>query len=276
PESAGGRPGPACFGLGGRAATPTDAALIAGRLAADGFAGGAIKLDRAAAEAALAPIAGGLGIDLAAAATAILDLAETLLAEATRLVAVRRGLDPRRLGLVALGGAGPLHAAGIAARLGIERVLIPARPGLGAAAGLLAAPIEIDTIDSPMQLLDNRSMARWADGAGVERIVTLSEPDRVDGLDLTIGANETAAALAARFREACRRQFGHAGDASPMVLRLRRVERIASPQVAIDDLPFPSREGPAAMARADCAIWIPSGWRLRPSPGQGAWLERAR
>jgi N-methylhydantoinase A/oxoprolinase/acetone carboxylase beta subunit len=140
PESAEADPGPACYGRGGTAATITDASLTLGMLHAASFAGG-IHLDRARAETALAPIARQLGGHQRA-ALGILKVCHEAMAEAIRSVTIRRGIDPRGFALVALGGAGPVHAGRIAQALGIRRIIVPLRPGVLAAEGLLHAPIE--------------------------------------------------------------------------------------------------------------------------------------
>ena len=107
------------------------------------FAGGAVRLDPARArEAISARIAGPLGMTAGAAALGIHRVVNAQMVEGIRLVSVRRGLDPRHFTLVALGGAGPLHATALAAELGIGSVLIPRHPGVLSAAGLLAAPVE--------------------------------------------------------------------------------------------------------------------------------------
>jgi N-methylhydantoinase A/oxoprolinase/acetone carboxylase beta subunit len=140
PDSAEAEPGPACYGRGGEAATVTDASLVLGMLAAESFAGG-IRLDRSRAEAALDRIAGPIG-SRERAAHGILRVCNEAMAEAIRAVTVRRGIDPRRFALIALGGAGPVHASRVAQALGMRTVVVPPRPGVLAAEGLLHAPVE--------------------------------------------------------------------------------------------------------------------------------------
>ena len=143
PQSAGSEPGPACYGRGGEQATVTDASVVLGWLDPAYFAGGAVQLDPAKAREAIErTIATPLGMTPEAAAMGIHRVVNAQMVEGIRLVSVRRGLDPRRFTLVALGGAGPVHATSLAAELGIRHVLIPRHPGVLSAAGLLAAPVE--------------------------------------------------------------------------------------------------------------------------------------
>jgi N-methylhydantoinase A len=144
PRSAGSTPGPACYGSGGELATVTDANLVLGRLNPAYFSGGEIALDVAAAGAAVADLAARLGLDQAATAAGIVRIADAAMSQALRIVSVQRGKDPRGLELVAFGGAGPLHAVALAAATGIETVLVPPRPGIFSAFGLLTADLKHD------------------------------------------------------------------------------------------------------------------------------------
>ena len=143
PHSAGSEPGPACYGRGGEDATITDASVVLGWLDPAYFAGGSVALDAALARDAIERrIAQPLGLSVEDAALGMHRVVNAQMVEGIRLVSIRRGLDPRRFTLVALGGAGPIHATALAAELGIGTVLIPRHPGVLSAAGLLAAPIE--------------------------------------------------------------------------------------------------------------------------------------
>ena len=143
PHSAGSEPGPACYGRGGEQPTVTDASVVLGWLDPAYFAGGSLRLDPALARAAIERhVATPLGLSVEDAALGIHRVVNGQMVEGIRLVSIRRGLDPRRFTLVALGGAGPIHATALAAELGIGNVLIPRHPGVLSAAGLLAAPIE--------------------------------------------------------------------------------------------------------------------------------------
>ena len=143
PESAGSEPGPACYGRGGARATVTDASLVLGYLDPGFFAGGTVRLDPALSRQAIErTIATPLGLGVEEAALGIHRVVNAQMVEGIRLVSIRQGMDPRIFTLVALGGAGPLHATALSADLGIASVVIPRHPGVLSAAGLLAARIE--------------------------------------------------------------------------------------------------------------------------------------
>ena len=143
PQSAGAEPGPACYLKGGTDPTNTDANLVLGRLG-DELIGGAMRLDRPAAEGAVGRIAEPLGLDAAGAAHAILEVANANMADAVRLISIRRGYDPREFALVVFGGAGPLHGAALAKELSIPTVLVPPNPGITSALGCLLVDIRHD------------------------------------------------------------------------------------------------------------------------------------
>jgi N-methylhydantoinase A len=139
PASAGATPGPACYGLGSEHATVTDANLLLGRLLDDAPLAGGLTLDRAAAEGAVSRLAEELGLEPIACAEGIVRVAEAHMLGALRVMSVERGIDPRGFALMSFGGAGPLHAASLARRLGISRVLCPRASGVLCALGLAAA-----------------------------------------------------------------------------------------------------------------------------------------
>ena len=141
PISAGSRPGPACYGAGGTAATVTDAHVVLGHLPG-GLLGGRMALDPALAAEAVGRVAAPLGLPLLEAARGILAIADNTMIGAIRVVSVERGHDPRRFALVAFGGAGPLHGCALAAMLGTDTVLVPPAPGVLCADGLLAADLK--------------------------------------------------------------------------------------------------------------------------------------
>src|ERR1700730_12800860 len=134
PESAGAEPGPAAYGRGGAQPTVTDANVILGYLPVD-LLGGEMKLDRGAAQGAVAKIASALGIGLMEAAAGIIDVVNEHMFGALRLASVEQGYDPRGFALVAFGGAGPLHANALGALLGCWPVIIPPSPGVLCASG---------------------------------------------------------------------------------------------------------------------------------------------
>jgi len=137
PESAGSDPGPICFG-GGTTPTVTDANLLLGRLDAESFLGGGVRLDRRRTEQIMHAQMGPLPT-VQEFAAGILRVVETQMEKAIRVISVERGHDPRQFTLVAFGGGGPLHACALARALRIPRVLIPAMPGALSAVGILLA-----------------------------------------------------------------------------------------------------------------------------------------
>jgi N-methylhydantoinase A len=143
PESAGAVPGPACYGRGGMAPTITDCNLALGYLDPGGLTGGTMRLDAQAAREAIArDLAGPMGLSVEEAAHGMLRLASATMMRAIRAVSVERGRDPRGFAMLAFGGNGPLFAAGIAAELGISRIIVPPLPGVFSAFGLLVADTE--------------------------------------------------------------------------------------------------------------------------------------
>lgn len=141
PDSVGADPGPACYGRGGQQATVTDADLVLGYLDAGSFLGGRMQLDAGAARSAIETnVAKPLGISVNEAALRIHDIVNESMANASRVQAVERGHDPSGHSLVSFGGAGPVHAFGVARRLGLRTIIVPPSAGLGSAVGLLLAP----------------------------------------------------------------------------------------------------------------------------------------
>jgi len=249
PQSAGSEPGPACYGRGGSEPTVTDASLVLGYLDPEYFAGGTLRLDPERARAALAPLAARMGTSVEQAALGIHRVLNAQMAEAMRLVSIGRGIDPRGYALLPLGGAGPIHAAALAAELGMSRIIVPPHPGVLSAAGLLAAPIEHEVsaafphalaetdwsaVITALAELDTRC-ARLMAGEGVA-------PDAVavrhfadvcyigQGYHLEIPLREDdAEPLAALYRDflaAHDRVYGYAAAAPARFVNLRAVHRV--------------------------------------------------
>ena len=169
PRSAGAEPGPACYGLGGDRPTVTDANLVLGYLNPTALAGGALALDPALAERAIADdLARPLGLPILEAAFGVRAVVNANMARAIRAVTVERGLDPRDFALLAFGGGGPAHAADLAGMLGIRRVILPAFPGVFTAFGLLAGDVQLEFVRALATPLDGarpRGRQRGAAGA---------------------------------------------------------------------------------------------------------------
>jgi N-methylhydantoinase A len=146
PQSAGAQPGPACYGRGGTLPTVTDADLLLGFLGDDSFSHGGLELHRDAAEAAYAPLAERLNMTITEAAAGVYQLVNVTMATGVRDISVRRGLDPRDFPLVIAGGAGPLHAAAIAAELDCTALLVPRESSIFCAAGMLMSDFKHDHV----------------------------------------------------------------------------------------------------------------------------------
>ncbi len=144
PQSAGAIPGPACYG-NGTIATITDANLVLGRLRSDAFLGGAMTLNTKRAASALFDVAQRINTDTIQAALGSIRVINAAMARAVRTISVERGYNPRDFGLVAFGGAGPLHAVHLAQELGMTRVIIPRYPGVLSALGMLSAAVTRST-----------------------------------------------------------------------------------------------------------------------------------
>src|SRR5205807_3389723 len=144
PESAGSTPGPACYALGGTRPTVTDANLVLGRLG-ESLAGGSVPLDVGLARDAVGEhVAEPLHLSVEEAAQAVVAVSVAKMADAVRVMSVRRGHDPRDFVLVSYGGAGPLHAADLLNELEMGSALIPRHPGLTSALGCLLVDIRHD------------------------------------------------------------------------------------------------------------------------------------
>jgi N-methylhydantoinase A/oxoprolinase/acetone carboxylase beta subunit len=149
PESAGAEPGPICYGRGGVEPTVTDADLLLGYLDADYFLGGAMKLDAATARRGVEErVAKPLGVSFMDAVWGIHDLINETMAAAAKTHIAERGGNPRLVTLAAFGGAGPVHACGLARKLGAPRLMVPPNAGVGSALGFFTAPRAFDLVRS--------------------------------------------------------------------------------------------------------------------------------
>ena len=144
PQSAGAYPGPAAYGRGGTKATVTDANVVLGRLSPKSLLGGRMAMHPDKAHAAIDELATSLRVDAVKAAAGVIEIINVNMMGAVRVISVEQGEDPRAFTLVAFGGAGPLHAADVARNMGMGKVLVPPRPGLLSAIGLLHADVRGD------------------------------------------------------------------------------------------------------------------------------------
>ena len=155
PRSAGSAPGPACYGKGGAEPTVTDANLVLGRLDADHFLGGSMKLDTEAAFSVIDALAARLTLDRYDAAEGVNTIMAANMAHAIRSRTVQKGHDPRKFALVAFGGAGPMMAVEVARHLKIPEVIIPVYPGITSALGLLTTDLKYDFLQTEFMTADS-------------------------------------------------------------------------------------------------------------------------
>lgn len=250
PQSAGSEPGPACYGRGATDPTVTDASVVLGYLNPDYFAGGALKLDPALAQQAIREkIAAPMKLTVEEAALGIHRVVNAQMAEGIRLMSINRGVDPREYALVALGGAGPLHGCALAQELYMTRVIIPSRPGVLSAIGLLAAPVEhesfiaytrrFDEVQAPevlaqLKALDAQCAALMqTDGVAPQDVrISYSADVCFIGqsyyLEVPMDTADPATMLARLYRDfvaAHERIYGHAAESPARIVNLRSVHR---------------------------------------------------
>src|SRR5580704_11274793 len=164
PHSAGADPGPAAYGAGGTAPTVTDADVVLGYLDRAALLGGALHIESAAAERAIAADVGEkLGLSVVEAAARIVEVVNSNMAQALRIVSVERGHDPQEFSLIAFGGAGPVHAVALAAELLIPEVIVPPAPGAFSALRLVASHLKRDFARTLYADLDTVDPGRIAD-----------------------------------------------------------------------------------------------------------------
>ncbi len=270
PESAGADPGPACYGRGTRP-TVTDANLILGRLEPDAPLAGGIRLDGERARRAIAGLADELGIEPDACAEGIVRVANAEMVRALRVVSVQRGLDPRRFTLLAFGGAGPLHATGIADELGIGRILVPRSGGVFSALGLAAANRRRDTVRSVMLAEADLDRATLADLAGDADEVGWDIRYRGQSFELTVTDPEAGRGTAPEperlrrlFEDLHRERYGYADPGAEIELVTVRCRRTA-PGPGFDAGPASdeSHRGPATVDLGEATLHLPPGWSAR-------------
>jgi N-methylhydantoinase A len=281
PRSAGADPGPACYGRGNDEATVTDANVVLQVLNPAELLGGRMKVRRDLARAAIDRLGVALGMDAMAAAQGIVSVVIANMARAIRVISVQRGHDPRDYTLVAFGGAGPLHAARLAAELEVKRVLVPRSPGILCAMGLLLADLRADFATTRLLPLSaaviediepiiaglRRRCEVWFAEEGIEptaRRVAFTVDMRYAGqnyelsVPLPDGAANAAAidALAAGFATAHQQLYGFVAEGEPVQLVTFRAEATGLVRKA-ELRPMPDA-GPdpraAAIGRRD--VWL--------------------
>jgi N-methylhydantoinase A len=264
PQSAGADPGPACYGRGDQP-TVTDANLLLGRLVPDYFLGGQMPLDLERARLALQRLGNELGLSAEQAALGIIEVVNAHMERAMRLVSVERGHDPRRFTLLSFGGAGGLHAADLARRLGMPRLIIPPLASTLSAFGMLAAQAIKDysqTVmlpgDTPRQTLaavlaplaqrglhDLQSEGFSAEAIHLEQAADLRYLGQSYELSVPIDPlDEDTTHLLAAFHTQHQRLYGYSRPQAPVevvTLRLRAVGRVQPPGLQRLPLPLPAQ-----------------------------------
>jgi N-methylhydantoinase A len=267
PQSAGADPGPVCYRHGGTEPTVTDCNLLLGYLDARSLLAGDLPIDRDAAEAAVqARLAAPLGIDVRAAAAAVIDVVNHAMGEVLKIISVQRGHDPREFVLAAFGGAGPLHCAALAGELGIAEILCPPVPGAFSALGLVGSDLKRDyvrtvyvtTADAEPAGLEAAFAALESEGAAMlaranvppaRRQFERSVDARYARQSYELAVPVPAGALdrgrlrhiAEAFHDLHRRTYGHDNRSEPVQLVNVRVTAIGSiPPLAVRDAPAAS------------------------------------
>ena len=267
PKSAGADPGPVCYARGGVEPTVTDCNLLLGYLDKGSLLGGELPIDHAAAEAAIRErLAGPLGVDPRTAAAAVIDVVNHAMAEALKIVSVQRGYDPREFVLAAFGGAGPLHAAALAAQLGIGEIICPPIPGAFSALGLVGTDLKRDyvrtvyvttanadpaALEQAFAALEEQGAA-MLDRAGVaagrrrfERSVDARYERQSYELSIAVAARRLDAALLAEIAETFhgrhRATYGHDNRAEPVQLVSVRLTAVGEiPPLLVKDRTAPA------------------------------------
>ncbi len=277
PRSAGAVPGPIAYGRGGKEPTVTDAQVWLGRLPPEGFLGGAGRLDREAVAGPLGTLAEAMGSSREKAAEGILRVADATMERALRVISVERGYDPAAAVLVAFGGAGALHAASLAERLGTDGALIPPDPGLLSARGMLGAAVTVEGArtllareDDPEHQAALEEAFQALEERGVEQLVaegmdpaTLTIRRQVDArfrgqsFELTVDAESWAL----RFREAHRVRYGHAREDHPLEAVTLRVE-VSAPAPTLPSLRLAPAAGSPPLTSGQ--VWLEGAWREVP------------
>lgn len=301
PESAGALPGPAAYARGGERPTVTDAHVVLGTIAAEAWSGG-VHISREQAVRAMSTIAAPLGVSVERAAEAVIGTADATMARALRRVSVERGVDPRGIPLIAFGGGGPLHACGLAERLGMRQVIVPPYAGVLSAVGLALAPERRESLTSCMTtadvwsdealraLLDATRHALAAGNGAIEAsslhaharelAVRWTLRARYVGqgyeLDVPVTETDTVADVAQRFVERHVARTGFALDRVVEFISLRTTMS-GTPRAirwtrSTDDRQAPVR-GHAVVRLADATMLVARGWTARPLDIGGWMLE---
>jgi N-methylhydantoinase A len=297
PHSAGADPGPAAYGAGGTLPTVTDADVVLGYLDRDALLGGDLRIDLAAAERAIDKAIGRpLGLSVPEAAARIIEVVNSNMAQALRIVSIERGHDPQEFSLIAFGGAGPVHAVSLAEELQIPEVIVPPAPGAFSALGLVASDLKRDysrTLYADLASIDPTRVAAVVAGmeqAGMamlhaarvppERRALLRQADvryRRQAYELTVSIADGAITratlddLAAAFHARHEQAYGHADRTEHVQLVNLRVTALGRQP----DLVLRQRADPASERTRSRGVWFaetgfvqtPVHWRDGLTPG---------
>ena len=258
PESAGARPGPACYGHGGTQPTLTDAYLVCGYINPDYFLGGRMKLDAALAEKAMVPIAEAMGVDVVTAAESCVTVGTSNMLTRVLPFLARLGVSPKELTLVLYGGAGAVHGPLLAEEVGMDRVLVPRTPSVFCAFGGLVSDLMHDAVrtvhglalDGPRlrtvfdalaaearEWLDAQTEERWLSSSHVQYHAEMRYQGQSFQVDVPLDADLVAAgdmaSIAQAFHAEHERLYSHADPQAPVEfqqLRVRIVGRMTTPE----------------------------------------------
>ncbi|MEZ5817421.1 MAG: hydantoinase/oxoprolinase family protein [Hyphomicrobiaceae bacterium] len=297
PHSAGADPGPACYGRGGSEPTLTDAHVVRGTVRPEAFLGGRMSIDPAASARALQPIADRFGMSLEAAADSAVALANANIVRAIQLISTERGHDPRDYVLVPYGGAGPLHAAQVAAELGISTIVVPPSAGIISAYGLIAsdfvlfesltrrAPADATaagTLREVFETMRERALARAEEaGLGKKVQLTLTAEMRFVGQAFEVPVifeereikRMTAEGVKKRFGEAHHRVFFFGGEAEKPIEFVSFRLGLSAP---LRELPLLRETEAASSAESAIRLYDARDWRDGRLKGRAALKRRER
>jgi N-methylhydantoinase A len=301
PRSAGAVPGPVAFGRGGSHPTVTDAHVALGNIRAEHMSD-EVRLDVGAARASIAALAKRVGATPERTAEAMIASADAAVARALRRVSVERGIDPRSCVLVAFGGAGPLHACGLAERLGMTKVLVPPHAGVLSALGLAVAPERRVAMASVMRSVTDLSAGdlsalasamagRSGSAPNVSWIARARYRGQGHELEVPLLDGDAPLSLGERFADMHQRRYGfvldvpveivsarcvRSGAPAPAALARRGASRWSENSAFDDGGVFDAVvTGPATVALPDATMLVAAGWEARPLP-IGGWLLEQR
>jgi len=284
PESAGAHPGPACYRLGGRQPTVTDANVVTGRISPTNFLGGKMSLDADAARVAIQPIADHLGLPLENAALSVIHIANNNMVGALHSVLTEQGLDPRDFVLVAFGGAGPPHISDLMTDASIPRGLVPNFPGQFSALGFIMADARVDrhrTVQLNSRFFDRARAAATMSALVKECVADLAAQGHTDVViarsvemrylgqnheleipaDVEAFTEEEVARLLAAFHELHEARFGfrlsdHIEIVNFLVTGIAKTGQLGFPEIGSAKA--------AATPVSRRPVWFASGWVETP------------